>query len=76
LVFNRIGKKIGAIYIIAINNKKIGSHDALDIINVPITKYDEAIKQTFQARAQEILGHHIETLDRDHVDELIKIISD
>lgn len=51
-------KKIGKIYLVVVDSKKVGQDDALKITEVPLTKYDQAIKEVFEHRAKDIMDLH------------------
>lgn len=68
------GEKISGMFLIVVDSTKIGKANALDIQEVPLTKYDECIRQVFENRAREILANYEETLDDDHMNELIKFL--
>ena len=68
------GEKVSAMYIIVIDSTKIGKANALDIQEVPLTKYDECIRQVFEDRARNMLARYEDTLDDEHMDELIKYL--
>lgn len=70
------GKKISGLYIVAIDNTKIGQTNALKIHEVPLTKFDECIRQVFENRAREMLGKYADTLDDNHLTELINFLPD
>lgn len=70
------GQKISGMYIIAIDSVKIGKPNALTIHQVPLTKYDECIRQVFEDRARTILANYEDTLDDDHMDALIRYLPD
>ena len=78
------GKRVSGLYIVAIDSNLIGKTtdrygrpiSALKIHEVPLTKYDEAIRQAFEERAREILGKCENTLNDDHMDKLIEIIDE
>jgi hypothetical protein len=70
------GKKIIGLYIVAVDSNKLGRANALQIHEIPLTKYDECIKQVFIKRARDMLARYENTLDDDHMDELIKMLPD
>lgn len=70
------GKKISGMYIVVINSTLIGQPNTLDIKEVPLTRFDECIRQVFENRAREMLAEFTETLDDEHMDELIKFLPD
>jgi hypothetical protein len=70
------GKRISGLYLVAIDSKLIGKKNALKIHHVPLTKYDECIRQAFEERAREMLGNCSDNLSDEHMDKLIDIIED
>ncbi len=49
-------KKVSALYLIVVRADKIGTDQALEIINIPLTKFDSCIKQAFRYRAEQMLA--------------------
>lgn len=70
------GKRISGLYLVAIDSKLIGKKQALKIHHVPLTKYDECIRQAFEERAREMLGMCQDTLADEHLDKLIEIVEE
>jgi hypothetical protein len=70
------GERISALYIVSVDSKKIGARSALKLIDIPMDKYKEAIRQAFEERAREMLSTCDSTLDSDHMDELIKYLDE
>lgn len=70
------GNRVSAMYIVSVDSEKIGSPSALKIIDIPMDKYKEAIRQAFEERAREMLAKCDDTLDSDHMDELIKFLDE
>ena len=68
------GKRISGLYLVAIDSKLIGKKNALKIHHVPLTKYDECIRQAFEERAREMLGNCEDKLSDEHMDKLIDIV--
>ena len=50
------GKKISGLYLVVVSADKIGTDDALEIINIPLTKFDSCIRQAFRYRAEHLLA--------------------
>jgi hypothetical protein len=70
------GKRISGMYLVVIDSEKLGKANALDIQEVPLTKFDECIRQVFENRAREMLSTFQNTLDDDHIDALIEQLPD
>lgn len=70
------GKRVSALYIVAVDSEKLGKPDAMKLIDIPIEKYSEAIRQAFEERAREMTAKCDGTLDSDHFDELIKYLDE
>lgn len=70
------GKRVSALYIVSVDSEKVGSPSAFKLINIPIDKYDECIRQAFEERAREMIAKCEDTLDDDHMDELIKFLDE
>lgn len=51
-------KKIGGIFLVVVDSKKVGRDDALKIHEVPLNKYDQCITEVFQHRAKDIMDVH------------------
>lgn len=51
-------KKIGKIFLVVVDSKKVGKDDALKIHEVPLNKYDQCIKEVFEHRAKDIMDLH------------------
>jgi len=49
-------KKIGKIFLVVVDSKKVGKNDALKITEVPLTKYDQCINEVFEHRARDIMN--------------------
>lgn len=73
---NMTGKRISGMFLVVVDHTKIGKSSALDIQEVPLTKFDECIRQVFENRAREMLGSFEKTLDDDHHSDLIKFLPD
>lgn len=67
-------KKISGLYLVVVDSLKLGKPDALEIFEVPLTKYDEAVGQAFVARAREILDAHGDALPSELAYELINFL--
>lgn len=68
------GERVSALYIVSIDSEKVGSSVAFNLIQIPIDKYDECIRQAFEVRAREMIGACEFTLDDVHMNELIKFL--
>ena len=68
------GKMISGMYLIVVDSTKIGKPDALEITEVPLTKYDSCIEQLFEERARDILGNFGDVLPSELMEELIKFL--
>jgi hypothetical protein len=73
---NMTGERVSAMYIVAVDNTKIGKKAAFKIHNIPLDKYQEGIRQALEERALEMQGHCVSTLNEDHEDALYAIIQD
>jgi hypothetical protein len=70
------GKRVSALYIVSVDSEKVGSSSAFKLIDIPVDKYDECIRQAFEERAREMISTCENTLDDDHMNELIKILDE
>ena len=74
LVQRLTGKVVSAMYLVVIDSLKIGNPDALKVMPIPLDKFQPAIDQVFQWRANEILTTHHDTLPDDLFTALLKYI--
>jgi hypothetical protein len=73
-MFERItGQRVIGLYIVAIDSGKLGQEDAMRIIEIPLTKFDPAIKAVFRERAHTLLQDE-EKLSEEHFDALMTYI--
>ena len=70
------GKRISGLYLIVVNSMLIGKSNALKIHEIPLTKYDECIRQAFEERARHMLGACENTLCDEHIDKLIELVEE
>lgn len=70
------GKRVSGMYLVVVDSKKLGKKGALKVHEVPLNKYDEAIRQAFEERARDMLARCEKTLDDEHMDKLIEILDE
>ena len=49
-------KKVSGLFIVVVNSSKLGDDDSLEIIEIPLNKFDKHIEEAFRYRAEEMLG--------------------
>lgn len=68
------GKKVSGMFLIVVDSTKIGKPEALQITEIPLDKYQDCIDQLMEARANEILANHEDTLPGELIKELCKFL--
>jgi hypothetical protein len=70
------GNRVSAMYLVVVDSTKVGEKNALKIYDVPLTLYDEAIRQVFENRARQMLAQCEKTLHDEHMDKLIEFLDE
>lgn len=64
-------KRVSGMYLIVVDSLKIGKPGCLDIVEVPLTKYQSCIDEAFAARADHILCAHEDGLPTELIRDLV-----
>jgi hypothetical protein len=67
-------KKVGGMYLVVVTSSLLGKPHALKIHEVPLTKYDQCIKEVFQHRAEDILENFSGTIHPNLTRKLIEYL--
>ena len=51
------GKKVSSIHLVVVNSSLIGEKGCLEIVEIPLHKFDKHIEEAFKYRAEELLGN-------------------